>query len=142
MERSLVFGLTFLSMVTVTLGTTRTLEKGPPAKAEKEADDHLFQIYVLPPKRQKDYSPGEILIYLKREHPDYMYVPLKYDRLKDGRLHVQIAISPEKEKTYVLNVLDRQPDGQCLLLYSRNLRDIKNKKAMNRSTGAAVGRVF
>jgi len=128
MKQSLVLTFMALSFVAVAVGKTRDLEKGPPAKVEKEAEDHLFQIYVLPPKDQKDYSPGEIFVYLKREYPDYMYVALKHDKMKDGRLHVQIAINPEKEKTYVVNVLDKQSDGEYLLLYSKNLRDISTNK--------------
>lgn len=105
--------------------TTRELEEGPPAKVEKEAKDHLYQIYVTPPKTSKGYSPGEIIVFLLREFPDYMYVPLKHEVMEDGRLHVQIAISPEKETTYTVNVLDKQPNGEYLLLHSKALKSIE-----------------
>ena len=96
MRHSVLLLLIALSLATVAFATTRELEKGPPAHVEKKAQDHLFQIYVTPPKAQKGYSPGDIVVYLLREYPDYMYVPLKHDMMPDGRLHVQIAISTEK----------------------------------------------
>jgi len=37
-----------------------------------------------------------------------MYVPLEHETLKDGRLHVQIAIIPDMEEKYTINVLDQQ----------------------------------
>ena len=128
MKRILVVGLFVSSFVLVSTAATRELEKGPPAKVSKKADKHLFQIYVVPPKASNNYKPGDVTIYLKREYPDYMYVPLKHKIEKDGRLHVQIAISPEKESTYTINVLDEQADGEILLLYSNALAEIGKQK--------------
>jgi hypothetical protein len=107
--------------------TTRTLKRGPACKVEKDVDQHLFQLYVKPHDATPDYSPGKIRVLLRREYPDYMYVALEQETLKDGTLHVQVAISPEKEETYTINVLDEQKDD-TLLLYSEKLRDIPVRK--------------
>ena len=128
MKRVVLVWMLAMSLVCVASAETRLLKSGPPAKVEKSVDKHLFQIYVTPPKATKQYSPGEITICLKREYPDYMYVPLKHAQGKDGRLHVQIAISPEKESTYTINVIDLQPDGETLLLFSKELKNIENSK--------------
>ena len=106
---------------------TKELKKGPPCLVEKAVDDHLFQIYVSPPKLNKDYTPGKIRIFLRRAYPDFLNVPLEYEKLKDGRLHVQIAINPEKQATYSISDLDKQRD-EYLLLYWEELSKIKEVK--------------
>ena len=105
------------------LAETKTLRKGPPCKVEKSVDQHLVQIYVTPPKPDGKYVPGRFQIFIRREYPDYLYVPLESSKLKDGRLHVQIAISPAKQATYSITVLDHQPTEQ-LISYWKKLSDI------------------
>ena len=109
------------------MAETKELKKGPPCLVEKAVDDHLFQIYVSPPKSNKAYTPGKIRIFIRRAYPDYLYVPLEYEKLKDGRLHVQIAISPEKQATYSITVLDKQRD-EYLQLFWKELSKIKEVK--------------
>ncbi|MEX1095890.1 MAG: hypothetical protein WED34_07565 [Planctomycetales bacterium] len=107
---------------------TKTLPKGPPAEVTKQADKHLFQIWITPPKKSNDYAPGEISIMLRCEYPDYLYVPLMYTKLKDGKLHVQIAISEESESKYSIVVLDRQKDNTTLDLFWKALPSIATEK--------------
>jgi hypothetical protein len=47
--------------------------------------------------------------------------------MKDGRLHVQIAISPKKQGTYSITVLDEQPK-EILISYWKKLSEIKVTK--------------
>ncbi len=121
----LLMAMVAFSFVHIAEARTRMLEKGPPAIVEKDANDHLFQIYVTPPKATKDYSPGEVTVYLRRAYPDYINVPMKHEVMEDGRLHIQIAISPEKESTYAISVLDKQADGEILLLFWEALKSIE-----------------
>ena len=104
---------------------TKALPEGPPAKVTKQSDKYLFQIYVTPPEKSETYTPGEISIMLRRDSPDYLYVPLKHKLLKDGRLHVQIAITEKAESKYTIVILDEQKDGTDLLLYSNPLVKIE-----------------
>jgi hypothetical protein len=106
---------------------SKTLRKGPPSKVEKSIDDHLIQVYVTPPKADGKYAPGRIRVFLRREFPDYLYVPLATETMKDGRLHVQIAISPKKQGTYSITVLDEQPK-EILISYWKKLSEIKVTK--------------
>jgi hypothetical protein len=86
--------------------TSVEIERGPPAFVTKQADDHLYDIYVTPPEATDSYAPGEIRIYLRRESPDYMHVRLAQDSVQDGRLHARIAISPEHEASYSVYIYD------------------------------------
>ena len=113
-----------LAMPSFILAETKTLRKGPPCKVEKSVDMHLVQIYVTQPKPDGKYVPGRLRVFLRREYPDYLYVPLETSNLKDGRLHVQIAIIPAKQATYSITVLDYQPTEQ-LISYWEKLSDIK-----------------
>jgi hypothetical protein len=106
--------------------TTKTLPQGPPAKVSKTVDDHLFHVYVTAPKAKADYSPGEVVIMLRKEYPDYLYVTLTHEVLADGRLKAQIAINPAKVVDYTVNILDKQPDGEYLMLYSKSLKEIEH----------------
>jgi hypothetical protein len=104
--------------------TTTDLPRGPAPKVLKTVDDHLFHVYVTPPKATRDYKPGKVLIMLQKKYPDYLYVSLTYEVLTDGTLKAQIAISPENVAEYTVNVLDKQPDGKHLMLYSKPLKAI------------------
>jgi hypothetical protein len=126
-RETLLFLLLVIASTPDLPGTTTQLKRGPKCRVEKEVDRHLFQVHVTPPAATADYAPGHLRIFLRREYPDYIYVPLEYERLKDGRLHVQIAISPEMEQKYTINVLDQQKD-QLLLLFSEKLREIPLSK--------------
>jgi predicted TIM-barrel fold metal-dependent hydrolase len=105
---------------------------------EKDADQHLFQLYVKPHDATPDYSPGKIRVFLRREYPDYMYVALEQEAMKDGTLHVQVAISPEKQETYTITVLDERKE-RTLLLYWKKLRDIPARKKPQREDGTGKG---
>jgi len=120
-----VAGVLALSAI-VTSATTTEMKRGPQCQVEKEVDSrlgHLFQIYVTPPKASDSYSPGHVRVYLERRFPEHLYVPLDCDKLPDGRLHVQIAVQPEKVDVYYVNVLDDQKP-EMLLLFSQKLSDI------------------
>lgn len=116
-----------LTVPNVLYAESKELRKGPPCQVEKFVDEHLVQIYVTPPRPAGKYVPGRLQILLRREHPDYLYVPLESGKLKDGRLHVQIAISPDKQATYSITVLDLQPTEE-LLSFWEELPDIKETK--------------
>ena len=103
--------------------TSTFIERGPPATVTKRADDHLFDIYVTPPKATASYSPSEIQIYLRREYPDYMHVRLAQDLAPGGRIHARIAISPEHEARYSVYVYDHRAERD-LLLFDGNLKSL------------------
>lgn len=102
---------------------TKMLPKGPPAVVTKSVEDHLIQIYVTPPTAQGNYVPGEFRVFLSRHYPDYLRVPLEAKRQKDGRLHVQIAITPDKFGEYSIMVHDEKTT-ETLLLYLQDLVDV------------------
>ena len=89
--------------------TTKTLPSGPVTKVLKTVDDHLFHVYVTPPKAARDYTPGTIVIMLKKRYPDYLYVSLTYRVIAGGDLKTQIAINPEWVAEYTVNVMEQQP---------------------------------
>jgi hypothetical protein len=106
--------------------TTVMMERGPEAKVSVKRDDHLYDVYALAAPKGKDYTPGRLSIYLRREYPDYMHVPIQTDRLKDGRYHARIAISPEMESQYSIYVYDQQLQGdQLLLVFSGKLSGLR-----------------
>ncbi len=117
--------------------TTKTLPRGPAPKVFKTVDDHLFHVYVTPPKATRDYKPGKVVIMLKKEYPDYLYVSLTYRILAEGDLKAQIAIRPERVADYTVNVLDEQPDGKYLILYSESLSSIKRLTEKRAEQGGA-----
>ena len=98
---------------------TKSLRTGPQCKVEKSVKDHLVQIYVTPPKASDKYTPGRLQVFLRKEHPDYLYVPLEAKKLNDGRLHVQIAIDPNKQAGYLITVLDHHPKEQLIAFWQK-----------------------
>jgi hypothetical protein len=129
-----MFGVLLLGSANATTGT---LPRGPAPKVLKTVDDHLFHVYVTPPKATRDYKPGEIVIMLQKKYPDYLYVSLTYEVLAEGTLKAQIAISPERVADYTVNVLDKQPDGNYMVLYSEPLKAIPHLEKKRAEHGAA-----
>jgi|GEM_PF-4759869 len=112
--------LVFFSLATS--ATSVPMQRGPVPVVTIKRDDHLYDIYVTTPPITKNYKPGSLSIYLRRDYPDYMHVPIAIDRLPDGRIHARIAISAEYAPMYSIYIYDHQPPGaQDLLLLSEKL---------------------
>lgn len=106
--------------------TTVMMERGPEPVVHVARDRNLYDIYVTAPPRAPNYEPGTLSIHLSRDgYPDFMRVPLAFDRLSDGKLHTRINIAPEMEPAYSVYVYDQQPGGKMLLLLSKALRELK-----------------
>ena len=121
----IVLGATFLRTANA---ESKALPRGPSPEVLKTVDDHLFHVYVTPPKATRDYTPGKIVFMLQKKYPDYLYVSLTYQTLTDGTLKALVAISPERVDDYTVNVLDEQADGGHLMLYSKPLKAIARLK--------------
>ena len=111
---------------------TRKLPVGPPSGVEKSVDEHLVTLFVIPPEASENYEPGRISVFLRREHPEYLYVPLETTREaatpdRKARLRVQLAIIPNKQTEYSIYVLDRT-GKQTKLLFSKPLSEISISK--------------
>jgi hypothetical protein len=132
--RALIFSLTLALMVDST-ATSTVLPEGPPPLVTKRVDSHLFHVTVRPQPASDKYRAGEISIMLQRSDPDSIYVALKAQKMPDGSLVAMINISPESERFYTVNVLDDQPDGRTLMLFSKPLTEIKKQDAEQAGTG-------
>ena len=126
--RAVLFCLTLVLVVNADAKTT-VLPEGPSPVVTKRVDSHLFHVTVRPQPASDKYRAGEISIMLQRSDPDSMYVALKAEEMPDGSLVALINISPESERFYTVNVLDDQPDGRTLMLFSKPLAEIEKKKA-------------
>jgi len=106
----------FLVLSCTAQGKTTLPEKGPPAQLSKVADDHIFDVYVTPPRPTSTYRPGKIEVYLVRMFPEHLIVELIQAPLANGNIRVHFAIQPERESAYYIRVSDLQPSGKRLLL--------------------------
>ena len=79
---------TILLLLLSTMSNAKTvmMERGPPPVVTVKRDFNLYDIYVTPPPTTPTYTPGVLSVYLSREYPDFMRVPLLTDRLADGRI--------------------------------------------------------
>ena len=92
----------------------------------------MFYVTVKPQVASDEYRPGELSIMLRRSDPDtafsgYMYVALKATKMPDGSFVAKIIITPDTVRFYTVNVLDDQPDGRTLMLFSKPLAEIEKK---------------
>jgi hypothetical protein len=114
---------------------TVEMPRGPAPSVSVVRDYNLYDIYVNPPPKSASYTPGVVSVYLSKDNPDFMRVPLATDTLPDGQLHARINIDPSKESTYFVYVYDQQPNqGSQLLLLARKLNDFVSprKKTPNK----------
>jgi hypothetical protein len=110
------------------LATTIIGPIGPPASLRVIAEDHLFDVIVTPPKASKEYTPGQVKVYLMRQYPDYMLAELIKETLPNGDIRVHFAISPERIESYFIRVSDRQPSGEWRTLNETALKEIPRVK--------------
>lgn len=101
---------------------------GPPASLHVVASDHLFDVIVTPPKASKDYAPGQVKVFLMRQHPDYMLAELIGEVLPNGDIRVHFAISPERIEAYFIRVADLQRSGEWRTLNEVALKEISRVK--------------
>ncbi|HEY7640594.1 MAG TPA: hypothetical protein VH814_12795 [Steroidobacteraceae bacterium] len=113
-----------LALTCAAQGKTTLLEKGRPAQLSKVADDHIFDVYVTPPRATSAYTPGKIEVYLVRMFPDHLIVELIQTPLAHRNIRVHFALQPERESTYYIRVSDLQPSGKRLLLNEDSLAAI------------------
>jgi hypothetical protein len=101
---------------------TTLVGRGPAPTVKVTRDYNLYDIYVKAPTKSTTYTPGSISVYLGRDAPNFMRVPLAAEVLADGRLHVRINIEPATESSYSVFVYDQAPNrGKQLLLLSKKL---------------------
>ena len=109
-------------------GTTIIIPFGPPASLHVIAVDHLFDVIVTPPKASKEYTPGQIKVYLMRQYPDYMLSELIKETLPSGDIRVHFSISPERIGSYFIRVSDQQRSGEWRILNEVALEEIPRVK--------------
>lgn len=101
---------------------------GPSASLRIVSEDHLFDVIVTPPKASKDYTPGQVKVYLMRQYPDYMLAELIQETLPNGDIRVHFAISPQRRESYFIRVSDLQRDGVWRTLNEEELKEIPRIK--------------
>lgn len=98
------------------------MERGPAPVVRVVRDFNLYDIYIEPPPASATYAPGTLSVYLSRENPNFMRIPLSVDIEEGGRLHARINIDPKQESAYSIYVYDQQPSkGKQLLLLDQQL---------------------
>lgn len=128
MKRAHQFILPLFLLVSPASATSVIGPFGPPASLRVVSQDHLFDVIVTPPKASKDYTPGQVKVYLMRQYPDYMLAELIQETLPNGDIRVRFAISPERKDSYFIRVSDLQRDGVWRTLNEAALKDIPRIK--------------
>lgn len=104
------------------IAETTFMERGPAPLVMAVRDFNLYDIYIEPPPASATYAPGTLSVYLSRENPNFMRIPLSVDKEDSGRLHARINIDPKQESAYYIYVYDQQPNrGKQLLLLDQKL---------------------
>ena len=97
----------------------------PSAKLAIKRQDHIYDLVVTLPPRDKEYTPGVTKIYLRREYPDYLTVEIPSDILPSKKVHAHFAINPSYESKYWIMVHNNHgSDTKFDVLFYGQLADI------------------
>jgi hypothetical protein len=85
------------------------------------------EILVTLPKPTKDYTPKRVVFQLSRLDPFYFQVNLAGETMPDGRIRLRIALPPDTDSKYSLQVIDigAEPSHE---LFGGKLSDIPKPK--------------